>query len=83
MDNNKTYRIHFTFLLFYLTEEYKMNITAISIFNQELSSKDTPEHVSLKKSCNPQIKQIKVQTINGRVYYPTIGQFLSPAGAGL
>ena len=47
-----------------------MNITAISIFNQELTSKETPEHVSLNKSCNPQIKQIEVQTINGRIYDP-------------
>ena len=60
-----------------------MNITAISIFNQELTSKETPEHVSLNKSCNPIIMRIEVQTMNGRVYDPTIGQFLRPAGAGL
>ena len=55
-----------------------MSLTAISIFNQELLSKETPEHVSLNKSCNPIIMRIEVQTINGRAYDPTIGQFLSP-----
>ncbi len=75
---NKTYRVHFTFLLFYIAEEYKMCLTSTYIFHQGLSSKKTPEHVTLNKSCNPQIKQIKVQTMNGRIYDPTIGQFLSP-----
>ena len=55
-----------------------MSLTAISIFNLELSSKETSEHLTLKKSCNPIIMRIEVQTINSRVYDPTIGQFLSP-----
>ncbi len=75
---NKTYRVHFTFLLFYIAEEYKMCLTSTYIFHQGLSSKETPEHITLNKSCNPQIKKIEVQTMNGRIYDPTIGQFLSP-----
>jgi RHS repeat-associated protein len=78
MDNNKTYRLHFTFLLFYIAEKHKMRLTATYIFKQELSSKETPGHVTLNKSSNPQIKQIKVQTMNGRVYDPLLGRFLSP-----
>ena len=55
-----------------------MNITAISIFNQELSSKATPEHVSLNKSSNPQIKQIIACPDNILSGVQTmIGQFLS------
>ena len=45
-----------------------MNITAISIFNQELTSKETPEHVSNKKSSNPQIKLSEPRLIGLKDY---------------
>ncbi len=72
MDNNKTYRIHFTFLLFYLAADDRFCYCAC------MSTIKLQGCLPNKQSSNPKIRQIKVQTMNGRIYDPTLGMFLSP-----
>jgi len=72
MENKTTYHLHFTFLLIYITaEEHFCYCACMSTIKLHSCLPD-------KQSSNPIIRQIKVQTMNGRVYDPTTASFLSP-----
>jgi len=72
MENKTTYHLHFTFLLIYITaEEHFCYCACMSTIKLHSCLPD-------KQSSNPQIKQIKVQAMNGRVYDPLTASFLSP-----
>ncbi len=75
MNKNKTYRLHFTFLVYYIAKDYGEYYTGAS---KEVIIAEQPVYLTCIKSGNPQIKRIKVQTMNGRVYDPLLGRFLSP-----
>lgn len=72
MENKTTYHLHFTFLLFYLAaDEHICYCACMSTIKLQGCLPD-------KQSGNPIIRQIKVQTMNGRVYDPLTASFLSP-----
>jgi len=82
MENKTTYHFHFTFLLIYIIDrrvkDYICSTYTLTT-GEELSCLLKPHEYPVEiKSSNPIIRQIKVQTMNGRVYDPFTASFLSP-----
>ncbi len=91
MEKTTIYRLHFTFLFIYIINRRVKDYiccTCTLTSGEELYRVIKPlGYSAVIQSSNPQIKKIiacpdnilsGVQTMNGRVYDPTIGQFLSP-----